>query len=109
MNEHLVEVSTQVSPDAHAVLVCDSAGWHQRGKRLRVPDNITLLPLPPYSPEPNPVENIWDDLRGNKLSEGLWNSYEAIVAACRDAWCFPINDPDRITTIAHRDWACVNL
>jgi hypothetical protein len=49
-------------------LVCDSAGWHQRRKRLRVPDNITLLRLPAYSPELNPMENIWDYLRGNKLS-----------------------------------------
>ena len=109
MNEHLAEISTQVSAGAHAVLVCDSAGWHQRGKRLRVPDNITLLPLPAYSPELNPMENIWDYLRGNKLSKRVWNSYEAIVIACRDAWHFLVNDPDRITTISHRDWACVNV
>ena len=68
MNEHLKEISTQVSPGAHAVLVCDGAGWHQQGKRLRTPHNITLLPLPSYSPELNPMENIWDYLRGNKLS-----------------------------------------
>jgi hypothetical protein len=41
MSEHLKEISTQVAPGAHAVLVCDGAGWHQRGKRLVVPDNIT--------------------------------------------------------------------
>jgi hypothetical protein len=109
MNQHLAEISTQVSPGTHAVLVCDSAGWHRRGKRLHVPDNITLLPLPAYSPELNPMENIWDYLRGNKLSSRMWNSYEAIVASCRDAWHFLIGDPDRITTIAHRSWACVNL
>jgi transposase len=109
MNEHLAEISTQVSPGAHAVVVCDSAGWHQRGQRLRVPPNITLLPLPAYSPELNPMENVWDYLRGNKLSSRVWNSYDAIVVACRDAWHFLINDPDRIRTIAHRDWACVNV
>src|ERR1700732_3148510 len=54
MNEHLKEISTQVARDAHAVLVCDRAGWHQTGGRLRVPDNITLLPLPPYAPGLNP-------------------------------------------------------
>ena len=47
MNEHLLAISAQVAPDAHAVLVCDGAGWHQEGKRLRVPGNITLLRLPP--------------------------------------------------------------
>ncbi len=82
MNEHLKEISTQVSPGAHAVLVCDGAGWHQQGKRLR-PHNISLLPLPPYSPELNPMENIWDYLRGNKLSRLVWDNYEAIVAAAR--------------------------
>ena len=52
MNEHLKEISTQIAPGAHAVLVCDGAGWHQRGRQLVVPDNISLLSLPPYSPEP---------------------------------------------------------
>ncbi len=47
MAEHLVEISSQVDPEAHAVLLCDGAGWHQRGERLPVPDNISLLPLPP--------------------------------------------------------------
>ncbi len=59
MNEHLSEISTQVASGAHAILVCDSAGWHQPCGRLRVPDNITLLPLPPYSPELNPMETVW--------------------------------------------------
>jgi transposase len=57
MNLHLKEISAQLAPSAHAILVCDGAGWHQRGKKLRVPDNITLLSLPPYSPELNPMEN----------------------------------------------------
>ncbi len=109
MNEHLAETSSQVSLGAHAVLMCDGADWHQPGQRLRVPDNITLLPLPAYSPELNPMENIWDYLRGNKLSTRVWNSHEAIVTACRDAWHLLIGHPDRIRSIAHRDWACVNL
>ena len=85
------------------------AGWHQPGERLRVPDNVTLLPLPPYSPELNPMENIWDYLRGNKLSMRVWDSYEAIVAACKEAWLFLVGDPDRIDSIAHRAWIWVNL
>ena len=63
MNLHLAEISTQVSPGAHAVITLDGAGWHQAGGRLVVPENISLLALPPYSPEPNPVENVWQFLR----------------------------------------------
>lgn len=109
MNEHLLEISAQVASGAHAVLICDSAGWHQTGGRLRVPDNITLLPLPPYSPELNPMENVWEYLRANKLSALVWDSYEAIVEACRGAWNFLIGDPQRITSIGARDWARVNV
>jgi len=109
MSEHLKEISTQVAPGARAVLLCDGAGWHQTGGRLRVPDNITLLPLPSYSPELNPMENVWDYLRSNKLCGLLWDSYEAVVDACTGAWHFLINDPERIRSIGSRIWACVTL
>ena len=109
MNEHLREISTQVLPGAHAVLLCDGAGWHQQGGRLVVPDNITLLPLPPYSPELNPMENVWEYLRANKLCNLVWGSYAAIVAACKKAWCFLVDDPDRIRSIGTREWACINV
>jgi putative transposase len=109
MNEHLKEISMQVAVGAHAALICDGAGWHQQGGALQVPDNITLLRLPPYAPELNPMENVWDYLRANKLSRLVWDSYEAIVAACKDAWDFLINDPQRIQSIGARDWACVNV
>ena len=109
MTEHLAEISTQVARGAHAVLVCDRAGWHQTGRRLGVPDNITLLPLPPYCPELNPMENVWEYLRANRLCALVWDSYEAIVEACRTAWHFLINDPERIRSIGTREWACVSL
>ena len=109
MNEHLKEISINVAPGAQAVLVCDGAGWHRTGGRLRVPDNITLLRLPPYSPELNPMENVWHYLRENKLCATVWNSYDAIVNACVAAWRFLINDPDRIRSIGTREWACVSL
>lgn len=107
MNLHLVEISANVAPGAHAVLTIDGAGWHRPGGRLRVPDNIILLHLPPYSPELNPVETVWAYLRSNKLSNRVFDSYDAIVEACSDAWNWLTQQPQRITSIGTRAWAQV--
>ncbi len=108
MEAHLAEISGRVSPGAHAVLVLDGAGWHS-SPRLRVPDNISLLPLPRYSPELNPVENVWQYLRQNWLSHRVWDSYEAVAAACCDAWNALMRSPERIASITTRAWAQVKL
>jgi transposase len=105
MNLHLAEISTQVTPGAHAVLTLDGAGWHQTGDKLKLPDNISLLPLPPYSPELNPVENIWQFLRQNYLANRVFNTYTAIVDACCDAWNKLTAAPQTIRSIATREWA----
>jgi len=89
--------------------VLDGAGWHKTGGRLRVPDNISLLKLPPYSPELNPVENVWQFLRGNWLSNRVFDTYDDIVDACCDAWNALAAEPGRIRSIATRAWAAVNL
>jgi hypothetical protein len=52
-------------------------------------------------------ENVWYYLRANKLSLLVWDGYEAIVTACKEAWDFLIGDPDRIKSIGSRSWACV--
>ncbi len=107
MNLHLAEISTQITAGAHGVVVCDGAGWHQQGGRLRLPANLTLLPLPPYAPELNPVETSWEYLRGNRLSITVWNTYEQIVDACCLAWNRLTHEPGRIAAIAQRPWAQV--
>ena len=66
MSLQLAEIAQAAAPGAHAVLLLDRAGWHVSTK-LRVPNNITLVPLPPRSPELNPVENVWPFLRDNWL------------------------------------------
>jgi hypothetical protein len=53
------------------------------------------------------MENAWYYLRVNKLSLLVWDSYEAIVAACKQAWDFLVNDPDRVKSIGSRTWACI--
>jgi hypothetical protein len=105
MNLHLAEISSQVAPGAHAVITLDGAGWHQTGGKLNVPDNISLLPLPSYSPELNPVENIWQFLRQNYLANRVFDTYTAIVDACCDAWNALVAAPHTIRSIASRDWA----
>ena len=108
MNAHLAEISRTVMPGAHAILVLDGAGWHS-SKTLVVPDNISLLPLPPYSPELNPVENVWQFLRANWLAISVFDDYPAIVDACCTAWNRVADDPKTITSITDREWAQVNL
>jgi transposase len=105
MNLHLAEIATQVAPGSHAVLVLDGAGWHQTGGDLRVPANISLLHLPPYAPERNPVENVWQYLRQNDLSNRVFDTYAVIVDTCCDAWNALIAEPERIRSIATRQWA----
>ena len=104
MQAHLAEISLAVDPGAHAVLMVDQAGWHLSPK-LNIPDNITLLPLPPRSPELNPVENIWQYLRDNWLSNRIFKSYDDIVDLCCDAWNKLIDRPWKIMSIGMRDWA----
>lgn len=106
MNLHLAEIARAVAPGAHALLILDGAGWHI-AKDLDVPGNITLLPLPPYAPELNPLENVWQYLRANKLAITVFDSYDEIVAKCCEAWNFFANDPDLVASITSRSWATV--
>ncbi len=108
MSLHLAEIARAVAPGAHAVLVLDGAGWHGAGE-LVVPDNISLLTLPPYAPELNPIENVWDYLRKNKLAITLFDTYDDIVDTCCEAWNFFANDPDTVASITSRNWVKVNL
>ena len=107
MQFHLNEVSLIVAKGAHAVLLLDRAGWHTTGK-LIIPKNITLVFLPSRAPELNPVENIWQYLRHNWLSNRVFDTYEAIVDAACEAWRKLMAQPDTITSIGWRDWARID-
>ena len=92
MTLHLAEISQAVAPDAHAVLLLDRAGWHV-STRLKVPSNITLVPLPAKAPELNPVENIWQFMRENWTSNRVFTSYTDILDHCCDAWNKLVDQP----------------
>ena len=106
MQLHLDEIATKVAPNAHAILLLDQAGWHG-AKALQVPQNISLLPLPPRSPELNPQENIWQFMRQNWLSNRIFKSFDDILEHCCYAWNTLIAQPWKILAIARRDWADV--
>ena len=104
MTLHLAEIAKTVAPGAHAVLMLDQAGWH-RSDKLVVPANITLLPLPPKCPELNPVENVWQYLRDNWLSNRIFRSQEDILDHCCHAWNRLTAQPWTIMSIGLREWA----
>jgi transposase len=101
---HLAEISLAVAPGAHALVLLDQAGWHV-SKKLPIPGNITLVPLPPKSPDLNPVENIWQFMRDNWLSKRVFKSYDDILDHCCFAWNKLIDMPWKIISIGTRDWA----
>ncbi len=104
MNLHLAEFSQVVAPDAHAALLMDQAGWHISGK-LDLPANISIVLLPPKSPELNPTENTWQFMSDNWLSNRVFKSADDIVDHCCTAWNNLVARPWRIMSIGTRDWA----
>jgi len=104
MQAHLDEIAMHVARNAHAVVLMDRAGWHTTDA-LKVPKNITIILLPSRSPELNPVENVWQFLRDNYLSNTVFDSYDAILKAGCDAWQSLIANPHQIRSIGMRQWA----
>lgn len=103
MNLHLAEISRSVASDVQVVLVLDNAGWHG-SKGLRVPENITLVPLPPYSPELNSMELAWQYLKSHYLSNRVYADHAALNAAGCEAWNRFAADVDRVKTVCASAW-----
>lgn len=99
MQLHLNEISSQLPQNVHAAMLVDGAGWHDTPK-LNVPENITLIKIPPYSPELNPAEKVWQYLKDNFLSHQIWQTVSDIVDATCDAWNRLIADTGRIASTA---------
>jgi len=106
MQLHLDEIATKVTAGAHAIVLLDQAGWHG-SKILKIPGNISLLPLPPRAPELNGQENIWQFMRQNWLSNRVFKSFDDIVDHCCYAWNTLIDQPWKIMSVARRDWTTV--
>jgi transposase len=109
MQEILKEISFHVPKGRHAVIVLDQAGWHG-SKKLELPNNISLLSLlslPPYSPELNPQENVWRFLKDRYLCNSVFETSEDIINAACQAWNDFINSPDNISSVCSRSWASI--
>ena len=103
MQAFLDAFAAKIADDEHVALVLDGAGWHS-ATSLRVPANITLVPLPPYSPELNPVERVWLYLKERFLSMRLLNDYKAIVTAASRAWKRLRRQSGRLTSLTSYPW-----
>jgi transposase len=103
MNHFLAELSSVIEPDRHVALVVDNAGWHT-AKELIIPSNITLIPLPPYSPELNAMEQIWQWIKNHFLSNQCYKNYAAIVDQACHAWNELSKDIELVKSIMYREW-----
>lgn len=108
MQLHLEAIAAQLPKNTHAAMLVDGAGWHV-SDGLRVPENITLIKLPPRSPELNPAEKPWQYLKDNFLSHLVLNTYEQIVDACQHAWQKMTTDPGRITSLTNFPYLQCNV
>ncbi|WP_333473932.1 IS630 family transposase [Shewanella nanhaiensis] len=106
MHQHLKLISQATLPDHHAVVIMDGAGWHSKDLDDEF-DNLTMLKLPPYSPELNPIEQVWDWMRQHHLVNRCFSNYEDIVEQCSQAWNSFISDISTVKTLCNRSW--INL
>jgi len=98
INTFLEQFSATIPEDEHAVMIWDRAGFHT-SQALRVPTNVTLVQLPPYSPELNPIENLWHYLKSHYWSNRNYADYDALEAAAMTAWKTAVLDEDLMKTV----------
>jgi putative transposase len=105
MQNHLNAISLRIPEDRHGVILMDRAPWH---RSLKIPDNMAVIYLPPYSPELNSQENVWEYLKNNFLSNKVFLDLNHVIDTCCDAWNQLCAEVGRIKSIGIRDWATIN-
>ena len=103
MNLYLKDFAGQLPDNVHALLVMDGAGWHS-AKELEIPANVSILLLPPYSPELNPAELIWRQMRQRKLSNRLYPTIDDLETAVDDAWLWISNQQEELANLCLFPW-----
>ncbi|HYE34168.1 IS630 family transposase [Methylocaldum sp.] len=102
MHLFLEEIASRY-PNERIVMVVDGAGWHKSGQ-FPLPSNLRLLPLPPYAPELNPVEHLWDELREKSFHNRVFDSLDALEDHLEHAVRDLENDPARVYSITAWSW-----
>ena len=95
-------------PQSRIIMVIDGAGWH-RSLALKAPPNMQLLSLPPYAPELNPVEHVWDELREKHFHNKAFDSIEALEDQLIDGLLALETNPARVKSIVAWDWIINSL
>ncbi len=103
MRQHMSQISQATTAGRHAVVIVDGAGWHTYDTATEF-KNVTLIKLPPYSPELNPIEQVWSWLRQHCLSNRVFLGCEEIVNEVSKAWNHFISVPERVKKICYREW-----
>lgn len=103
MNTFLDGLSKEVGLERHIALIIDNAGWHS-AVDLIVPSNISLVPLPPYAPELNAMEQVWEWMKSHFLYNQSYSDYEDIVEKLSYAWNQISDNTDLMKSIIHRKW-----
>ena len=107
MNRHLLDIRDATPEGRHALVVLDGAGWH-RSKALEVPDSVSLLRLPPYSPELNPVETVLQTLKARHFANQVFDTAEAVKEKVGMVWKDFAEAPARIASVGRRTWAALD-
>jgi transposase len=104
MIQHLEQISATTKPGRHAVVIMDGAGWHTEDIAKDI-KSVSIIKLPAYSPELNPIEQVWSWLRQHHLANRCFEGYEDILNACTSAWNHFRKDSQRVIKLCSRDWA----
>jgi transposase len=107
VNSFFKQFSQEVDPEVHVVMLWDQAGFHTSGK-VKLPPNVTVIELPPKSPELNPVENLWHYLRSHHWANRAYADYAHLRQAACDAWHESVLQPSIIHSVCAADYASVN-
>jgi len=95
------DVVSRRFPNDYIIMVGDNAGWH-KSKSLVIPDNMELLHIPAYTPEMNPTEQVWDEVREKDFKNQFFNTLKSVT----DQLCksFANISTDLIKSLCNRDW-----